>query len=132
MVMKRNSDNKTLTKAEMEIMNYLWNREEGGGTVRDVLECYSEPHPAYTTTATFLKILTQKGFVAAEKRDGEGKTFFFRPLISRDDYRRQVMSDVKNSFFDGSVKSIVSFFVQEEKLSEDELRELLTMTRTNH
>lgn len=86
--MKRIKDTKTLTKAEMEIMNYLWDMEGGGGTVRDVLACYPEPHPAYTTTATFLKILTQKGFVDAEKRDGEGKTFFFRPLISRDEYRK--------------------------------------------
>lgn len=124
--MKKSKENKTLTKAEMEIMNYLWEMEEGG-TVRDVLSCYSEPQPAYTTTATFLKILTQKGFVSAEKREKEGKTLFFRPLISRDEYRRQAMEEVKSSFFGGSVKSLVSFFVKEEHLSEDELKELLAM-----
>ena len=127
--MKRIKDTKTLTKAEMEIMNYLWDMEGGGGTVRDVLACYPEPHPAYTTTATFLKILTQKGFVDAEKRDGEGKTFFFRPLISRDEYRKRAMEEVKESFFGGSVKSLVSFFVQEEKISEEDLKELLDLTR---
>lgn len=126
--MKR-KENRTLTKAEMEIMNYLWSMDEGG-TVRDVLECYPEPQPAYTTTATFLKILTQKGFIRPEKRENERKTFFFRPLISRDEYRRQVMEEVKDSFFDGSVKSLVSFFVQEEKMSESDLKELLNMV--NH
>ena len=125
--MNRAKDNKTLTRAEMEIMNYLWDLKAGGGTVRDVLACYDEPQPAYTTTATFLKILTQKGFVAAEKRAGDGKTFFFRPLISKDDYRKHVVKDVKDSFFGGSIKSFVSFFVKEEKISEEELRELLEM-----
>ena len=122
----RRKENRTLTKAEMEIMNFLWDMDEGG-TVRDVLQCYDEPQPAYTTTATFLKILTQKGFVKAEKREKEGKTFFFRPLISRDEYRRQVVEEVKDSFFGGSVKSLVSFFVQEEKMSESDLKELLEM-----
>ena len=126
--MKMNKENKTLTKAEMEIMNYLWDMDEGG-TVRDVLARYPEPQPAYTTTATFLKILTQKGFIRAEKREKEGKTFFFRPLISRDEYRRQAMEEVKSSFFGGSVKSLVSFFVKEEHLSEEELKELLAMVR---
>jgi len=128
--MNRNKDTKTLTKAEMEIMDYLWSQGDKDCTVRDILACYPEPQPAYTTTATFLKILTQKGFVAAEKRQNEGKTLFFRPLISRDEYRRRVMADVKDSFFGGSVKSLVRFFVQEEKMSETELKELLEMV--NH
>lgn len=117
----------TLTRAEMEIMNYLWAKEEGRGTVRDVLECYPEPKPAYTTTATFLKILTQKGFVVAEKNPGDGKTFFFRPTISQDEYRKRVMKDVKDCFFGGSAKSLVSFFMQEESIDPSEIKELLEM-----
>lgn len=119
----------TLTRAEMEIMNYLWAREEGRGSVRDVLECYPEPKPAYTTTATFLKILTQKGFVAVEKNPGDGKTFFFRPLISQDEYRKRVIKDVKDSFFGGSAKSLVNFFVKEESIDPNEIKELLEMIK---
>ena len=111
-------------------MNHLWSMKAGGGTVRDVLECYEEPVPAYTTTATFLKILTQKGFTSAEKREGDGKTFFFRPLISKNEYRKHVVDDVKNSFFGGSIKSFVSLFVKDEKLSEEELKELLEMVNS--
>lgn len=128
--MRRAKENKTLTRAEMEIMNHLWNMDAGGGTVRDVLECYDNPVPAYTTTATFLKILHRKGYVSAEKRNGDGKTFFFRPTISRDDYRKLVIDDVKDNFFGGSIKSFVSFFVKEEKISEDELKELLEMVNS--
>lgn len=128
--MRRKRDNKTLTRAEMEIMNFLWGMEAGGGTVRSVLECYDEPLPAYTTTATFMKILAQKGFVTAEKVGGDGKTFFFRPTISKDEYRKLAIDDVKDNFFGGSVKSLVSFFVKEEKISEEELKELLEMVNS--
>jgi len=125
--MAKSNKDMTLTRAEMEIMNYLWAKKEGRGTVRDVLECYPEPKPAYTTTATFLKILTQKGFVVAEKNAGDGKTFFFRPTITQDEYRKRVMKDVKDSFFGGSAKSLVSFFMQEESIDPSEIKELLAM-----
>lgn len=120
------SNYKILTRSEMEVMNYLWALKDGG-TVHDVQQCYPEPQPAYTTTATFLKILTQKGFVKAEKLMNGGKSFLFRPVVSRDEYRRHITEDMTNNFFDGSVKSFVSFFVKEEKISEEDLKELLEM-----
>ena len=123
--MRHNKDNQTLTKSEMEIMNHLWTMEEG--TVRDVLDRLPDPKPAYTTIATFLRILTQKGFVETTKREGEGKTFYFRPLISQDDYRRKAVDEMNNIMFDGSAKSLVSFFMQEEQISPTEVEELLTM-----
>ena len=56
----------TLTKGEMQVMNVLWDLEKGA-CVNDILEHFPEPKPAYTTIATFLKILTQKGFVEHKK-----------------------------------------------------------------
>lgn len=122
--MAKDKDTQTLTKAEMEIMNHLWDMENGG-TVRDVLACYPEPLPAYTTTATFLKILTDKGFVKAEKRENEGKTLFFVPLVSREEYTRSKMREVKKDFFGGSFRSMINFFAKEENISDDELKEIL-------
>ncbi len=127
--MRREKENITLTKAEMEVMSRLWSMPEGMGTVRDVLDAYPDPKPAYTTIATFLRILTQKGFVETTKREGEGKTFYYRPLISQDDYRRRAVDDMKNSMFQGSARSMVSFFMQEEQLSPAEIEELLTMIK---
>ena len=63
MTMNRNKDQRTLTKAEMEIMNIIWSSSMEELSVRDVLEAYQEPKPAYTTVATFMKILTQKGIL---------------------------------------------------------------------
>ena len=127
--MNRTKDQRTLTKAEMEIMNILWDGNQKEMAVRDIQERFPEPKPAYTTIATFMKILTQKEFVAGRKHDGGGKVLFFRPLISREVYRRRVMQEVKNSFFGGSLKSLVSYFVKEEKLSEQDIDELMAMMK---
>ena len=110
-------------------MSVLWSMDDGMGTVRDILEHYDNPRPAYTTIATFLRILTQKGFVDSVKREGEGKTFYYRPLISQDDYRRRAVDEMKNSMFHGSAKSLVSFFMQQEQITPAEIEELLTMIK---
>lgn len=127
--MRRDKEHITLTKSEMEVMSVLWSMNDGMGTVRDILEHYDNPKPAYTTIATFLRILTQKGFVDSVKREGEGKTFYYRPLISQDDYRRRAVDEMKNSMFNGSAKSLVSFFMQQEEITPAEIEELLKMIK---
>ena len=124
--MNKNKDNQTLTRAELEIMNHLWQINKPA-SVRELLESYDAPKPAYTTIGTYMKILTQKGFVKPEKHEDDGKTFFFRPLVSHEDYRRRVMSEVKDSFFGGSVSSLVRFFVKEEEIDDAELKELMSL-----
>lgn len=118
---------KTLTKSEIVIMNILWAMPEGG-TVYDVLEHYDEPKPAYTTVATFLKILQNKGFVKGEKLIR--KQYRFIPTMSKDEYTRRVMNEVKENFFDGSKLSFARFFMKEENISAEELKELLEMVNS--
>lgn len=124
--MGKNTDNHTLTRVEMEIMTHLWQTKKAA-SVRELLETYDDPKPAYTTVGTYMKILTQKGFVAPEKHEEDGKTYFFRPLISQEEYRRKVMSEVKDTFFGGSASSLVRYFVKEEKMDDAELQELLAL-----
>lgn len=114
----------TLTKSEMQVMKALWSAGKALD-VHEVVAQYDEPQPAYTTVSTFLKILSTKGFVDYKK--GNGKQYLYFPLISQAQYTSRVMKDVKNSFFGGSVKSMLSYFVQEENLSEDEIKELLDL-----
>lgn len=116
----------SLTKAETQVMNILWDMQRSA-CVADVVEQYPEPRPAYTTVATFLKILEQKGFV--ERRKGQGKVLFYTPLLTRERYCRFALDDVKNTLFGGSATSLVSFFAQSEQLSSDDISELLTMIR---
>lgn len=116
---------KTLTKGEMQVMNILWDMKRGA-CIAEIQKQYPEPHPAYTTIATFLKIMEQKGFVE-KRKSGSGKTFVYSPLLTRERYRRLVVDDVKDTFFGGSVKSLVSFFAEEEELSLEDINEILTI-----
>lgn len=112
---------KQLTKAETQVMNILWSLPEQQGFIQDIIDRYPEPKPAYTTILTFMKILTDKGFVKPEK---VGKANRFTPLVSKDDYTYSFISDVKDTFFDGSFTSLVSFFAKKEQYTDEELAEL--------
>lgn len=116
----------TLTKAEMQVMNALWDLPDGG-CIHEIIALYPEPKPAYTTISTFLKILHSKGFVEYKKL--KGKTYTYYPIVSRSEYTSTVMKDVKNSFFGGSVSSMVKFFVEKEEISEKDIKELLDMIK---
>ena len=122
--MKR-KDN-TLTKVEFEVMNILWNIS-GGACAWDILEQWKEPKPAYTTIATYLKVLFEKGFLDFHKVEGQGKTHRYVPLVTRAEYTRRTMQEVKKNFFGGSVRSMLSYFVHEENLSPEEIKELLSI-----
>lgn len=127
--MKRNEEERQLTKAEMEIMNVLWERGEGM-TTHEIIEEYPEPKPAYSTIATFLKILTNKNFIQSRKQEGGGKTFVFTPTISREAYTNRVMKEVKSTFFGNSLKSMLSFFAKQEEVSEKDLQEIMEMIKS--
>ena len=127
--MKRNEEERQLTKAEMEIMNVLWEKAEGM-TTHEIIEEYPEPKPAYSTIATFLKILTNKNFIHSHKQEGGGKTFVFTPTISREAYTNRVMKEVKSTFFAGSLKSMLSFFAKQEEVSEKDLQEIMEMIKS--
>ena len=112
---------KQLTKAETQVMNILWSLPEQQGFIQDIIDRYPEPKPAYTTILTFMKILTDKGFVKPER---VGKANRFSPLVSKDDYTYSFISDVKDTFFDGSFTSLVSFFAKKEQYTDKQLAEL--------
>ena len=124
--MKDTKDRKPLTRAESELMNLMWDHSQGL-TVKQLMECYPEPRPAYTTVGTFLKILEAKGFVEHRRAGGSGRTFVYSPLLTREKYVTQVLSDVKDTVFGSSVKKMLSFFVQHEEIDDEELREILQM-----
>ena len=130
--MKRNNEERRLTRAEMEIMNVLWSAmsPEKGLTTYQIIEQYPEPKPAYSTIATFLKILVNKGFIGSRKQEGGGKTLVFFPLLMREEYTNRVMKEVKSTFFAGSLKSMLSFFARQEEVSEEDLRKILSLIKS--
>lgn len=122
----KNKNLKPLTRAESELMNLLWDQPQGI-TINDLVMLYPNPQPARTTVATFLKILEAKGYVEHRRIDGTGRTFVYSPLLTRDRYVKFVLQDVRDNIFGSSVKKMLSFFVQNEEISDEDLREILNM-----
>jgi predicted transcriptional regulator len=77
--------------------------------------------------ATFLKILEAKGYVEHRRLDGTGRTFIYSPLLTRERYVKCVLQDVRDNIFGKSVKKMLSFFVENEEISDEELREILEL-----
>ena len=100
---------KELTKAEEQIMQYLWKIEKG--FLKDIVDQFAEPRPAYTTVSTVIRVMVKKGFV---KFNTYGK----------DDYSKKFLKSWIGDFFNHSNKKFVSFFMQEEELDLTELEEM--------
>ncbi len=113
---------KELTKAEEQIMQVLW--EKDLCFVREIIDTLPAPKPAYNTVATFLKILEKKGFV---DRNKIGNTFQYKPRIKKPKYTEQFMQSFVERFFEGSLKSTLSFFLEKNDLSKKEIEELQKM-----
>ena len=120
------NEQKELTKAELQIMQVLWQKENA--FVNEILQELEEPRPAYNTVSTVLRVLQNKGFVAYRSF---GKNYQYYPLVSKESYTNRFMNRVVDNFFSGSVKAMVSFFTKNEKMSVQEIDELIEMLKEN-
>ena len=113
-----------LTRAELEIMQILWDR--GSGFVNDILEALPEPNPAYNTVSTVVRILEKKGFV---DHKAYGKSHEYYPIVDRDSYTQGFMSSVLNNFFGGSASRMVSFLSSNRSISMEEADEIMKLLK---
>ena len=111
---------KQLTKAEEEIMQILWVLKEAN--VASVREQMPEPKPAYNTVSTIIRILESKGFVDHRQ---EGKGYIYFPLLEKETYSNQSINQLMNNYFNGSFKSMVSFFMKKNDMDAQELEKIL-------
>jgi len=125
--MQQNNKPRELTRAEEEVMQILWELRKG--FVKDLVERYKEPRPAYNTVSTLIRILEQKGFVS---HTAFGKTHEYYPLVSKDEYRRQFLNSMISDYFSGSFKQLVSFFAREEKIDRKEMEDLLNLMKEEY
>ena len=109
-----------LTKAEEQVMQYLWQIEKG--FLKDVLELFPEPKPHTNTISTILKILMEKGFVS-HKTFGRQHEYF--PLISKENYSTRSIKSLVKNYFEGSYTNAVSFLVEKNEISVEDLELLL-------
>lgn len=109
-----------LTAQEEEVMLHIW--KLGSCFVRDILNDMNEPRPPYTSLASVVKNLEKKKFVEAKKF---GPITQYTPIVKARAYQRNCLAGVVKDYFTGSYKEMVSFFVHDQKLSKEDLQELI-------
>lgn len=108
-----------LSKAEEQVMEYLWSAEKI--FFKDLLEKFPEPKPAATTVATLLKRMQDKNFVGYTTH-GNSREYY--PLIKKEQYFSKHVNSMIKNFFNDSAMQFASFFTTATNLSEKELEEL--------
>lgn len=121
--MKKGRIKSELTRREEELMQMLWASEKPM-RVRDLVSLYPEPKPHFNTVSTVVRGLEEKGFVAHEV-DGHG--FAYYAVARQRDFRDRSLSQIISGYFGNSYLDAVSTLVEEEKISVDELTELISM-----
>ena len=113
-----------LTNKEEELMQMFW--ERGPMFVKDIVPLYDEPKPHFNTISTMVRTLEVKGFVDHE---AFGNTYRYRPIISQEEFSKGVLGRVVNHYFENSYRQVVSALIEEEKISIEELEELIRMVQ---
>lgn len=103
-------------------MKILWKLEKA--FVKEILEEFKGDKPHYNTLSTIVRNLEDKKFVGHR---AFGKTHQYYPLVSKERYRKRFINETVADFYDNSYKNLVSFFAKEEKITADELREIISI-----
>ena len=109
-----------LTRAEEQVMQVLWKIKKG--FVKDILEHFDDPKPAYNTVSTIVRILQEKGFVTHK---AYGRTHEYYPLVTKNEYSKSHLSNFVNDYFSNSFEKMVSFFAKEKGISLQEMEEIM-------
>lgn len=118
--MRKRKAGNLLTDVELEFMTALW--ALGQGSVRDVLDQLPEQRGlAYTSGATVLRILEEKGFVTSQKTR---KTLTYTPLLAKDDYQIRSLKNLSRTLFDDAPASLVARLVDDGGITAQDLEEI--------
>ena len=113
------------TASELRLLQILW--EAGEATVEDVVEAHpAQERPNYKTTQTLLRIMEQKGFIAHERN---GRTFVFKPLISRKTIDQRSVQSLLLQNFGGSATGLFLNLLEAARVKEKDLDELEAQIR---
>lgn len=105
------------TEAELSILRVLWQR--GPLSVREIHGVMNEAKATgYTTVLKLLQIMTQKGLVA---RDESVRPQIYRARYSEEHTQRQLLRDLLNKAFGGSVRTMVMQALAAQKSTPEEL-----------
>ncbi|GLB23788.1 transcriptional regulator [Lacrimispora xylanolytica] len=109
-----------ISEAEYEVMKVLWKHAPiNTNEVTDMLTKTIGWNPK--TIHTLLKRLAQKGAITYEK---EGRVFVYTPIVKEDEYLKKANDHFLNRFYNGKISSMVTNYMNNEQLEQDELEEL--------
>lgn len=116
----------TLTAKEEELMNVFW--KKGEMCIRDLVNSLPEPKPSYTTVSTQVSFLENKGFLT---RRPIANTFIYQIAITEIEYRGSTLNNIVEKYYNNSFASVVSQFLEDEKLDLSELKEIIAQIEKN-
>jgi len=109
-----------LTHQEEELMLIIYQCKRG--FIKDFIERLEDPKPPYTTVASVVKNLERKGYVQSKRY---GNTYEYVPTLEENDFKSGFISGVVQNYFENSYKEMVTFFAQKQKISSEELQEII-------
>ena len=108
-------------------MHIFWDR--GPLYVREIVELYPDPKPHFNTISTFVRLLEGKGYLTHTKT---GNTYRYEPAVTRDAYSRSTLRSVVDRYFGSSIAGVVSALFKDERLSDDEIRDLIEQVTSSN
>jgi len=114
-----------LTKKEEEVMKILWKLEKA--FVKDVVAEYPDPKPHNNTISSLVRILQEKGVVGFKQY---GNTYEYYPLLTKEEYRKAFIKEIISDYFDNSFSRAVASFVEDEKLDQQEIEEIMKLIKS--
>ena len=109
-----------LTRAEEQVMQVLWKIKKG--FIKDILEHYENPKPAYTTVSTIVRILEDKGFIIHK---AYGRTHEYYPAVTKEQYSRAHLKNFVRDYFSNSFENMINFFIKSKSISVKEIEEII-------
>jgi BlaI family transcriptional regulator, penicillinase repressor len=113
---------KRLTRKEEDAMKILW--AAGKGFVKDLIDLHPNPKPHYNTFSTMIRGLEEQGFIG---HHAYGKNHEYYPLVTKEAYRKSLMKNTVTDYFESSYRDVVSFFVEDNKLSSSDLKDIIKL-----
>ena len=114
-----------LAKREEQIMQACWHL--GKAFIKEIIAELPDPKPHYNSVATMVRILEEKGFLGHEAL---GNTFQYYPVISKEQYQNHAFDDIVKQYFNNSYPRMLAYFAKEQKISRDELNEILALIQS--
>lgn len=117
---------KKLTQKEEEILALFW--EKGPMFVKELREFYTDQKLHYNTLSTMVRAIEEKGYISHEQF---GNTHRYFAVVTKEEYSKRTLGNVVKKYFNNSYKNVVSALVDEENLSVEDLKKLISEIENN-